>query len=506
MAFARQAPPTCLTRELRAGVGVPTQILLPCTDPNGDALTYAVASKATHGSLAAIKGASVTYRPKPGFKGLDAFGVTVSDGSGAVDDGDHHRARHARRHRPGRAPRRRPAQGALRHGPRDDRLRRPHRRRLHRRRDPSPRRPARPVIARTTGAGGCRQGARRLRAAQGAGPHGARGRRLAQGDADRDRPRQERQRRHARPQRRAARHLARSKVAGRSIAASGLRCPDAAAAHRARALAALPATASAALDIGIQDDAFLSSAEPNAWPLARELRPDVIRYNVDWASVARTRPREAAAPGDPAYDWAATDGIVRTTAAQGARVLLTLVQAPAWANGGGLPRRAPLAAGDYGTFCRAVATRYSGSYVPAGATEALPARRRATRSGTSPTAGSSCSRRARTASRRRAVMARLMRACAGGIHAVSPGRAGRARPAREPRRPGRHRADRLPRALPRRGRAAARRRRAQSVSRQPPARSTAATSARRTARSRCATSTGSRARSRRPTARRSRSG
>jgi hypothetical protein len=83
IAFARQAPPSCLARELRAGVGVPTQILMPCTDPNGDALTYAIASKATHGSLAAIKGASVTYRPKPGFKGLDAFGVTVSDGSGA---------------------------------------------------------------------------------------------------------------------------------------------------------------------------------------------------------------------------------------------------------------------------------------------------------------------------------------------------------------------------------------------------------------------------------------
>ncbi len=84
IAFARQAPPTCLARELRAGVGVPTQILMPCTDPNGDALTYAIASKATHGALAAIKGASVTYRPKTGFKGLDAFGITVSDGSGAT--------------------------------------------------------------------------------------------------------------------------------------------------------------------------------------------------------------------------------------------------------------------------------------------------------------------------------------------------------------------------------------------------------------------------------------
>jgi hypothetical protein len=84
VALARQAPPTCLTRELRAGVGVATQLLLPCTDPNGDALTYTVDSKATHGRLALIKGAAVTYRPKPGFKGLDAFTVKVGDGSGAL--------------------------------------------------------------------------------------------------------------------------------------------------------------------------------------------------------------------------------------------------------------------------------------------------------------------------------------------------------------------------------------------------------------------------------------
>ena len=56
IALARQAPPVCLKRELRAGVGVPTQILLPCTDPNGDALTYAIASKATHGSAGRDQG------------------------------------------------------------------------------------------------------------------------------------------------------------------------------------------------------------------------------------------------------------------------------------------------------------------------------------------------------------------------------------------------------------------------------------------------------------------
>ena len=83
IALSRQTPPICLKRELRAGVGVPTQILLPCTDPNGDALTYAIASKATHGVLAGVKGGTVIYKPKPGFRGVDAFGIAVGDGSGA---------------------------------------------------------------------------------------------------------------------------------------------------------------------------------------------------------------------------------------------------------------------------------------------------------------------------------------------------------------------------------------------------------------------------------------
>ena len=115
VALTRQAPPTCLSRELRAGVGVPTQILMPCTDPNGDTLTYAIASKPAHGILRGLKGGSVTYRPKPGYRGLDAFGITVSDGSGGGHQRDHDGARDARRHRPRGAARGRPAEGARRH-------------------------------------------------------------------------------------------------------------------------------------------------------------------------------------------------------------------------------------------------------------------------------------------------------------------------------------------------------------------------------------------------------
>jgi LemA protein len=184
-------------------------------------------------------------------------------------------------------------------------------------------------------------------------------------------------------------------------------------------LGALPATASAALDLGLQDDAYLTSADPRAWQLTRELHPGVIRYNVDWASVARTRPAEAANPGDPVYDWAAPDTIVRNAASQGSSVLLTLVQAPRWANGGSIPRTAPLDARDFGRFCRAAATRYSGHFVPAGATDALP-RVTSYTVWNEPNRGQFLEPQGPHGLEAPKVLARLMRACAGAIGAVVP--------------------------------------------------------------------------------------
>jgi LemA protein len=181
------------------------------------------------------------------------------------------------------------------------------------------------------------------------------------------------------------------------------------------ALGALPGSASAGLEIGIQDDAFLSSAEPNAWPLTRELRPDVIRYNVDWSSVARTRPAQPRLPGDPAYDWAAADGVVQNAARQGARVLLTIVQAPTWANGGLPPRVAPVDAQDFGEFCRAVATRYSGSFVPEGGAAALPRVDRYT-VWNEPNRGQYLQPQGAHGFEAPKIMARLVRTCEGAIH------------------------------------------------------------------------------------------
>ena len=146
----------------------------------------------------------------------------------------------------------------------------------------------------------------------------------------------------------------------------------------------------------------------------------MIRYNVDWAGVARTRPASPASPADPAYDWVAPDGIVRNAARQGAQVLLTIVQAPTWANGGRPARFAPRDARDFGTFCRAVATRYSGHFVPAGATAALPAVTAFT-VWNEPNRGQFFSPQGAHGFEAPRLMAGLMRSCAGAIHAVSPG-------------------------------------------------------------------------------------
>ena len=317
----------------------------------------------------------MTYRPKPGFKGLDAFGITVSRRLGRDHDGHRDRARHARRHRSGRAPRRRPAQGARRHGARHDRLRRPHRGRLHRRRDPPPRRPARPGHRPHARCAWLPAGARRRRAAA---------RRRA---APRSTP--------AHWRKAMLIVIARDKngnggTLGRSVVLHGLLeegqwsyppHPGYGARMRRLLIALVLAARRRARDgVGRARARHPGRRLPELRRAERlaarraSCGPDVIRYNVDWSSVARARPGAAARPGRPGLRLGGDGPDRARPRRQGARVLLTIVQAPRWANGGGAPRTAPLDAGDYGTFCRAVATRYSGSFVPGGRDRAAAAR------------------------------------------------------------------------------------------------------------------------------------
>jgi len=88
---------------------------------------------------------------------------------------------------------------------------------------------------------------------------------------------------------------------------------------------------------------------------------------------------DGADPADyPAADWSVYDTIVRDALARGIGLDMVLgPPPPRWASGRGAPDPSvhtywrPSAA-DFGEFVRAVGTRYSGHYVPPGATQPLP--------------------------------------------------------------------------------------------------------------------------------------
>jgi hypothetical protein len=132
-----------------------------------------------------------------------------------------------------------------------------------------------------------------------------------------------------------------------------------------------PAEAARGLELGLADDSFLAPGAGlrDDWmDRAERAGADLVLLNVRWSGVAPpTRPAEfePSDPEDPAYDWTALDGAVRSALAHGFRPVLTIKGAPAWAEGSGRPsfRRAP--AGTWmprprqlGLFARAVATRY----------------------------------------------------------------------------------------------------------------------------------------------------
>jgi hypothetical protein len=112
------------------------------------------------------------------------------------------------------------------------------------------------------------------------------------------------------------------------------------------------------LQLGIQDDALFTSAEPLAVPTVTALAPPLIRYNIVWSDIAKTRPAQPGDPADPAYLWTNADKIVALADSLHATLLFTIVDAPAWANGGASAQHAPTNASQYGTFCGVLAKRY----------------------------------------------------------------------------------------------------------------------------------------------------
>lgn len=129
-----------------------------------------------------------------------------------------------------------------------------------------------------------------------------------------------------------------------------------------------------AITLGVSSaDAGLlgSGATSNPWVArAQSLGVQMVRISVYWRSIApATEPAgfDASDPGSSGYRWTALDQEIRALSAEGLAVMLTIYDAPTWAEGASQPSWAPAGtwepnAADFGQFAEAIATRYDGHF------------------------------------------------------------------------------------------------------------------------------------------------
>lgn len=141
-----------------------------------------------------------------------------------------------------------------------------------------------------------------------------------------------------------------------------------------------PSSQAKRFDIGFADflygDAKKSDSELK---LTESVNADIIRVNMYWALVAPSKPAAPRDPADPAYDWTQYDRAISNATQHGFELDLTVLLAPAWAEGPDRPDdfdKAPPGswkpdAAAFGDFAHAVAERYSGNFSASG--ETLPA-------------------------------------------------------------------------------------------------------------------------------------
>ncbi len=88
-AFARDLPPSCRDDARVIQVGGAAPMTLSCTDPNGDAVAFGVASQPSSGVLLAANfgpTGGLTYVPNPGFTGIDQFTFKATTANGGESD------------------------------------------------------------------------------------------------------------------------------------------------------------------------------------------------------------------------------------------------------------------------------------------------------------------------------------------------------------------------------------------------------------------------------------
>ncbi len=124
------------------------------------------------------------------------------------------------------------------------------------------------------------------------------------------------------------------------------------------------ATAADRMWIGFHDDPILrfDGDRQEALDRARGNNATILRTLVDWSAIAPVKPGNPADPFDPAYRFDDLDEFVRNAQQRGMEVVLTIWGTPTWANGGQKRQALPKKMGDFQTFARVLASRYSGRY------------------------------------------------------------------------------------------------------------------------------------------------
>ena len=96
------------------------------------------------------------------------------------------------------------------------------------------------------------------------------------------------------------------------------------------------------------------------FPIYRDLGVGIFEMDLSWPQAAPTRPQRADDPGDPAYHWpAAISYAIQQGAKYHIRILLQVIGAPTWANGGKPWNYPAVHVGDFSRFVTAAARHYS---------------------------------------------------------------------------------------------------------------------------------------------------
>lgn len=123
---------------------------------------------------------------------------------------------------------------------------------------------------------------------------------------------------------------------------------------------------------GMQDDRLGTGVDPVArMRLLADAGAALVRVDLRWDSVARSRPAAPTNPADPAYDWRQYDAVVAAAATYKIKVLFAVYGTPGWAidpSVKALPGYVskysdssirPLDPADFGAFGEAAARRYA---------------------------------------------------------------------------------------------------------------------------------------------------